>query len=241
MSRIDDIQHFYQILDKLESIGGLKRKLDECNIKMVWPERGIYFIFEENEIRTDSGDVPRVVRVGTHALKHKSKSTVWKRLSQHRGQVKSLHGNHRGSIFRLLVGNAIMNRDGINEPNSWGIGNDPNQAAMKTGRSRTEIIEDERNLESNVSNNIRNMRVLCMKISDEPGQDSMRGYIERNSIALLSNYKKDVFDPPSDTWLGTFSNRERVRLSGLWNNNHVDENYEEVFLDRLESLVNCNP
>jgi hypothetical protein len=66
---------------------------------------------------------------------------------------------------------------------------------------------------------------------------SRRGYIERNSIALLSKYNKPPLDPPAEAWLGRHCNRERVRQSGLWNSNHVDENYDPAFLDELDRLV----
>ena len=33
-----------------------------------------------------------------------------------------------------------------------------------------------------------------------------------------------------------FSNRERIRRSGLWNSNHVDETYAPDFLDTLTQL-----
>jgi hypothetical protein len=49
-----------------------------------------------------------IVRVGTHALETGSQTTLWKRLSQHRGQARSGSGNHRGSIFRLIVGTALI-------------------------------------------------------------------------------------------------------------------------------------
>jgi hypothetical protein len=72
----------------------------------------------------------------------------------------------------------------------------------------------------------------------------VRGYIERNAIALLSNYNKAPLDPPSPGWLGCHYNRPgvrdaglRVRTSGLWNSNHVDEIYDPVFLDELERLL----
>ena len=55
--------------------------------------------------------------------------------------------------------------------------------------------------------------------------------IERNAIALLSGYREPAPDPPSSDWLGHLSDRERVRSSGLWNNNHVDEDYDSSFLD----------
>lgn len=81
------------------------------------------------------------------------------------------------------------------------------------------------------------MPFLWLAINDEPGPDSLRGYIERNAIALLSNYGKEPLNPPSGNWLGRFCNRERVRTSGLWNQNHVDEQYDPAFLDTLERLI----
>jgi hypothetical protein len=62
-----------------------------------------------------------VVRVGTHALKAGGSTTLWGRLSTHRGQLRSGGGNHRGSIFRLIVGTALIARDGHKFP-TWGEG-----------------------------------------------------------------------------------------------------------------------
>jgi hypothetical protein len=81
------------------------------------------------------------------------------------------------------------------------------------------------------------MRVLWLAIEDEPGAESLRGYVERNAIALLSNFSREVIDPPSKDWLGHLCDRERVRKSGLWNSNHVDERYNPAFLDTMEHLV----
>jgi hypothetical protein len=92
-------------------------------------------------------------------------------------------------------------------------------------------------LEREVSKTIGAMRFLWLGIDDEPGDQSERGYIERNAIALLSNYGKEPLDPASPTWLGHCCNRPRVRGSHLWNNNHVDEDCDPSFLDRLEALV----
>lgn len=57
--------------------------------------------------------------------------------------------------------------------------------------------------------------------------------IERNAVALLSNYAKAAVDPPSQVWLGKDCTRERVRLFGMWNSNHVDEQYDPRFLNVL--------
>ncbi|HLF29433.1 MAG TPA: hypothetical protein VI566_00230 [Xanthomonadales bacterium] len=194
---------------------------------MDWPLKGVYFFFEEGERRSDSGAGLRAVRVGTHALKMGSKTSLWTRLSQHRGQSGSGGGNHRGSVFRLLVGEALITRDRL-ESETWGKGN----------TAPREIRKEEQDIEKTVTQHIGNLPFLYLKIEDEPGPDSLRGVIERNSIALLSNFGKAEIDPPSNRWLGSLSNRKRVRMSGLWNQNHVEEGYDPKFLDILEALIN---
>jgi hypothetical protein len=84
---------------------------------------------------------------------------------------------------------------------------------------------------------IRSMPFLYVAIEDEPGPGSMRARIERNSIALLSNFGKSPLDLPSTQWLGHYCDRDRVKTSGLWNQNHVDEDYDPAFLDDLEQLA----
>ena len=83
------------------------------------------------------------------------------------------------------------------------------------------------------------MPFLWLNVNDAPGPNSRRGFIERNAIALLSSYITPAADRLSSEWLGRHSNRERVRLSGLWNNNHVDESYDRSFLDEMESWIDA--
>jgi hypothetical protein len=67
-------------------------------------------------------------------------------------------------------------------------------------------------LEERVSRVIGAMHFAWLAIDDDPGPTSMRGYIERNAIALLSNYGKTAIDPPSLGWLG-HNERETGLLS----------------------------
>jgi hypothetical protein len=122
-TRLEHLRIFYSLLADLEECTGGMRRLSECTGRMVWPRRGVYFFFEDGEERSDSGMGPRVVRVGTHALTSGSFTTLWKRLSQHRGSVSSGGGNHRGSIFRLIVGAALAPREPESAAPSWGRGN----------------------------------------------------------------------------------------------------------------------
>ena len=194
---------------------------------MDWSERGVYFFFEEGELRQESGTGQRVIRVGTHALKAGSKTTLWKRLSQHRGVEKTGGGNHRGSVFRKHVGAALLRRDGNLNCLTWGEGS----SAPRSVRNA------EHDLERKVSERIGAMPFLWLPMNDAPGPESMRGYVERNSIALLSNYDKPTLDESSEHWLGRDCPSERLSGSGLWNSNHVDESYGPEYLTRLDEMV----
>lgn len=110
----------------------------------------------------------------------------------------------------------------------WGVGSN----------APKDIRVSEIPLECEVSRVIGLMPFLWLGIDDEAGPTSLRGVIERNSIALLSNLGREPLDAPSSSWLGYHCNRPRVRGSGLWNNNHVEETYDPSFLDLLEMLVN---
>jgi hypothetical protein len=223
-----DLDRFYDILADLEDSLGGKRTLAECNGRMDWPERGVYFFFEDGEFRTPKPAQPRVVRVGTHMVSRGSRSTFWHRLHTHRGTEEG-RGNHRGSIFRLHLGKALMTRtDRDIHVSTWGAGQTASAATRKK----------ERKLEKKVSEYIGKMPFLWLNVADSAGPDSDRAYIERNSIGLLSNCC-DPIDAPSNNWLGRFSPNEAIRSSGLWNVDHVQHRYDRRLLEVLSIYVNA--
>jgi hypothetical protein len=217
------LKRFYDLIDRLRAAGA-DRRLAETHGRLEWPQRGVYFFFEPGEERLNDPASPRVVRVGTHGLKAGSRSTLWRRLSQHRGPGHGRSGNHRGSIFRLLVGDALLGRDGAKHP-TWGEGS----SAPRNVRVR------EVDLEQRVSRVLGAMRVTWLDVPDDPSPGSLRGIIERNTLGLLSTGDGDSASPG---WLGRHSSRERVRASGLWNQNHVGDAYDPSFLDTFDRLVN---
>ena|ERR1035441_2694301 len=62
-------------------------------------------------------------------------------------------------------------------------------------------------------------------------------YLEKNRIALLSNFGKPPFDRPSSNWLGRSSPERPIRESGLWNTNYVNSDYDAAFLPMLDDFV----
>jgi hypothetical protein len=219
-----DLDRFYSLLAALGTLPGQGQPLSQQTGRSPWPQRGVYFFREPGEHRSGRPEVARVVRVGTHAVSAGSRSTLWGRLRAHRGGADG-GGNHRGSIFRLHVGAALLAREGLRLP-TWSVGS----SAAKSVRA-TEVDHERR-----VSTYIGSMTALWVAVSDEPGPASARSHIERNAIALLSNHREPL-DPPSAAWLGRYSPREDIRESGLWNLNYLDLDYEASFLDVLEESV----
>lgn len=227
-TRLKHIDRFYALLARVVALNSsARRKLSEQTAGAVRYERGIYFFFEDGEMRMTSPFQERVVRIGTHAVSHGSKATLWNRLRTHRGGGDGL-GNHRSSIFRLHVGNSLIRRGEL-EPafSTWGKG----QSAS------AEIRLSEREIEMAVSEQIGQMPVAWLEVPDEASADSDRGYLERNIIALLAG-PSGPLDLPSAKWLGRWSGRDAISYSGLWNVNHVYENFDPLSLDIFEEYVN---
>ena len=220
-----DTDEFYLLLDDLAGRLGGPRRLRDCDGRSGWPLRGVYFFCEAGEARANGNR--RVVRVGTHALTATSKTVLWGRLRQHRGQLTGRNsggGNHRASVFRRHVGAALI-RCG-NRPDdllvSW---LDPHRPAGEAARQEAQV-------EAEVSRYIGAMPFLWLSVPDRTDRD----YIERNSIALLSCLTGGP-DLPSADWLGRYAPRREIRNSGLWNIDYINDRYELKFLRRLAQLV----
>jgi len=216
-SRFDRILHNLWV----GQAGG--RLISETTGKQLWPRRGVYFILDST-VAAASGRMPRIVRVGTHGVSTGSKTTLWDRLSTHRGTSGGT-GSHRSSIFRSHVGRALMARHGLSS-STWGQG----QSAPK------DIRDLEQDIERKVSDTLGAMRLLWIDIPDDPGTQSDRAFIERNSIGLLSRLGL-LSATTTREWLGHYSAEWRISVSGLWNLDHVFIKPDASFLDALKVYV----
>ena len=225
MQRLSDLDAFYNLLTQLEGrIGG--RRLGDCDKNMDWSKRGVYFFFEPNQNR-NSGNERRVVHIGTHAISKGSKKTIWNRLAQIQGTKNPYGGKHRSAVLRKYIGEALINRNPSFVFEHWGKGES----------ASPDIVLSEQEHEARVSDYIGEMTLLFVSVLDEPSSRSLRNYIKQNSLALLSNYLESTPDQPSKDWLGHHSSRDKVRLSGLWNNRHVDKSYDPDFLNVFEDMI----
>lgn len=221
-----DLDEVYRIVDELDHAVGGARQLGNAARSDGWPDLGVYLVLEPGEQRR-RGRGQRIVRVGTHALKAGAKSTLWGRLSQHRGRGPA-GGSHRSSVFRKHVGGALLAHDGP-QPGTeqWGVG----------GSAPREVRSRERAHEVRVNAVIGAMTVLWLDIDDEPGPDSERGSIERNLIALLAAAHRDGLERPSRQWLGLHAPSPAIGSSGLWNVNHTDRPYDPAVVEALEDYA----
>lgn len=229
---IEDENRFYEEVGRLAQVLGGPRRLANSSAGDGWPTRGLYLFFEEGEVRRDGSH--RITRIGTHALRQQSKTTLWGRLAQHRGQVSGRNpggGNHRGSIFRLHVGAALIDRDA--RPSGL-------QQSWLSTKCDPAWAQEEDDLERAVSLYIGRMPFVWLAIPTNPDGTNDRGYLERNAIGLLSVLSGGR-ERPSQDWLGLGASNPKIAPSGLWNVNHVDEGYDPTFLDHLSELIDRMP
>jgi hypothetical protein len=184
--RLRDLDRFYELLARLAATGSGAPRLKDC-ISTALPNQGVYFFWQTGENRMTAPFDGRVVRIGTHAVSEGSKATLWNRLRTHRGG-KDGSGNHRGSIFRLHVGQALLRKTERDAGlPTWGVG----QSA-----SRRWFERRKRNMELEVSRIIGEMPVLWIGVADRASPDSDRAYLERNLIALVAG-STGPFDLPT--------------------------------------------
>ncbi|MBI4937777.1 MAG: hypothetical protein HY846_06100 [Nitrosomonadales bacterium] len=224
--RLRDIDRFYQLINRIAKADQAEALHLGARQGQTVPQRGIYFFMQPGETRMTSPFESRIVRIGTHSVSAGSKATLWNRLRTHRGGENG-SGNHRGSIFRLHIGDSLIRKRGLESAyQTWGAG----QSAPEAVRA------GEKEMELEVSKIISVMPVLWLEVNDEPSADSDRAYLERNLIALLSG-PTGPLDLPSANWLGRWSSREAINFSGLWNVNHVYDEYDPHVLNVLEKYI----
>jgi hypothetical protein len=189
------------------------------------PTKGVYIFFDPSENSIFQTKYGRVVRIGTHGVSIGSRSTLRSRLRAHFGTGTG-GGNHRASVFRLHVGQAIAEAEGITAlfPN-WAVG----ESAGK------ETTNSESALELKVSKYIRAMYCAVIPVDDESSVSSLRAQLERYLITLFTEHHIYI-DTPEKNWLGCLSVKPSIAKSGLWNIRHVGDQIEGPLIESADDL-----
>jgi hypothetical protein len=157
------------------------------------PLNGIYFFFEDGEsCEKDGAKLERIVRVGTHREQGNFRRRIW----------YHYNGNKNGSVFRKHLGGALIARD------------DPSDKRLSQWLAQDTPTYPE--IEELVSRILRNRFHFRYVIVDDPDE---RLQLEECLIATLAGCQSCK---PSSNWLGRYAKDEKIRLSGLWNSQHVD-------------------
>ncbi|CPR19093.1 conserved protein of unknown function [Candidatus Filomicrobium marinum] len=224
--RVEAMRELYQAIDKRRRTGGMFT-LSELGMKKL-PVRGVYIFIDKSE-RNFLGRRGRIVRIGTHAVSEGSKSTLRNRLRNHAG-LRDGTGNHRGSIFRLHVGRAVLERENASAAlPSWGEGQD----------APIHVRAHEVSMEQLVSDYLKKLEVLVLDIDDTPSKHSLRAIVERQLIALCSESLIPI-DRPSKAWLGLSSPMRLIAESGLWNLRDVGRAYDPQGQGSVRDLISLD-
>jgi hypothetical protein len=163
------------------------------------PLNGIYIMFEDGELAHGGN---RIVHIGSHTGEDKLRS----RLLEHY-EIE----NKDRSIFRKHIGRAMLNRDHDPFIRQWELDLTPRIAREKYAHSIDTVKQ--KAVESAVTEYIQSrLRFVVICVPDK----DRRMNLESKIISSVSTCGECH---PSPHWLGSYSPKEKVRESGLWNIN----------------------
>jgi hypothetical protein len=220
-------QEFHRALGRLADQTGGPWTLGEVSGQWNWPERGIYIFLNADSHRVaETVSQAYVTRIGTVGDCAGSSSTLWSRLRAHRGNTRGDYaggGNHRGSVFRRHVGEALIEAEGLHDQYPhWG----KTHAQLPDGMETTALRQQEHSLEQQVSQRIRSLPFLVVDVPGEPGPQSSRATLERNLIALVAQLRLRDPSLKRGCELQQQSPTPAIARSELWNVNHVNELFQ---------------
>jgi hypothetical protein len=184
------------------------------------PSNGVYFFYESGEYWGHGGQKPRVVRIGAHRegnlvsrmRSHYVADSTIRRLDYDRAAPKDR------SIFRKNIGRALLAKSRSRYLKVWDW-----DATEKSHRALVQNHRDimvEQRLEKRIN------RILAerfwFRVLPTPSQEGVLGVggLEARLIGTVAGCGNCR---ASDAWLGHFSPQHKVRHSGLWLSQHLDD------------------
>jgi hypothetical protein len=146
LNRADAIEAFYGIIEHKNATSALLPLREALQNPL--PDQGVYFFLDPTEETRFSTQLGRLVRVGTHAVSAGSRATLRDRLRAHLGTSDG-YGNHRSSVFRLHVGEALIRRDGLRKRFPlWGNGQSSSALVRERERPLEKKVSESQNYSS---------------------------------------------------------------------------------------------
>lgn len=185
------------------------------------PKNGIYFCYEQGEVWGHDGNKPRIVRIGTHR-----DGNFRNRIAEHYlfDETKMNFGKDRPkpsdrSIFRKNIGRALVNQRKDNYLPVWEIGFIKREKRKKFGHLRD--IKKEKEIESEITRMLKKSFSFRFVELDSQTERIGKGGLESSLIGTIAHCK---LCKPSNSWLGNFSPKKKIRESGLWLVQHLQAN-----------------
>ncbi len=182
------------------------------------PQNGIYFFYEDGENWGHGGNLPRMVRIGTH-----KGNNFRSRINDHFlfndrkmsfNQMKAAPKDR--SIFRKNIGRSLLNKEKDDYLEIWEIDFTPRENRERYGHLRD--IQKEKTIESEVTQILREN--FSFKFIMMDSQIKRMGGTGLES-SLIGTVASCAFCRPSNNWLGNYSPIQKIKESGLWLVQHL--------------------
>ncbi|MFZ3058975.1 MAG: hypothetical protein WA102_04470 [Candidatus Methanoperedens sp.] len=184
-----------ELHQQFNNLRKLKFPFKEEDIPLI-PLNGIYILFERGE---SAHGTNRIVRIGTHTGNNQLRS----RLKQH-----FVNENKDRSIFRKNIGRCILNKDKNSFLEKWEL----DLTSKKAKENYTNFIDfnKQKEIENKVTKELQdNFSFVAFQVDNKEKRLELESKII-STVSLCNECK------PSNNWLGLFSPKEKIRKSGLW-------------------------
>jgi len=205
---IGELLNFYKkeyCTELCQQLHSLLREGKRFDFKMGYdarPDNGIYIMFEKGELAHDG---ERIVRIGTHTGDKELRSRIYQHFENE---------NKNRSIFRKNIGRCFLNKEQNPYLSTWELDTTPKKNKELFSHLIDKTLEAE--LENEISKLMQERLTFCLL---EVPSNKDRLHYEARLIGTVSGCTNCG---PSNNWLGQFSPKDKIKKSGLWQENHLN-------------------
>lgn len=214
-----------------EQLGQLPLLRYPFNLKNL-PKNGIYFFYEDGEVSQHNQSQLRIVRIGTHKDDNfRNRIAEHFLLNENKMNLDvSKSPPHDRSIFRKNIGRALLNRDNDKYLDVW-----EKDLTSKDSRKKYWHLRDivkEKEVESAVTDVLRQKFMFRFLVIEgeslRMGQDGLEG-------KLIATVAQCGLCKPSQGWLGNSSTVLKIKNSGLWQVQHLEN--DEISTNNMSVIL----